>query len=128
MLTDEQIKAAIDDLFDGYQPEHYDCVRIAYEWLDAQKKIKTKSNSWQLCTKHLIERWGGRYVAENDVCIAASIHDGIFGDYPAFNIASKLTFPSKDRLHGIESAGTQPNYDATCDIDSGFYKHFEANQ
>lgn len=127
MLTDEQIKAAIDDLFDGYQPEHYDCVRIAYEWLDAQNLLKRSGLAW-MPLKHLIERWGGRYVSENDVCIAARIHPRVFGTYPKFNLPINLTFPSKERLNDIGQAGTQKNYDAVCDINREYYEHFEANQ
>lgn len=41
MLTDEQIKAAINEMciyFGADEP--YDHIRMAYEWLDAQEKTK----------------------------------------------------------------------------------------
>lgn len=128
MLTDEQIKAAIAELFsDDYQPEHYDCVRIAYEWLDAQYLLHRNGIMWTPL-KGIIERWGGRYVSSKDVCIAASIHPDVFGEYPKFNLPMNLTFPSKGRLSGIKSAGTQTNYDSAYDIKDGVYARFEELQ
>lgn len=125
MLTDEQIKAAIADLFsDGYQPEHYDCVRIAYEWLDAQKKTKTARRQWPY--KHTVEKWGGRYVGVKDIMIAGYMHPSIIGEYP-FNISKRLTLPSSSRLDGIGQARTQ-YYSMTDDYVRDNYKIIEADQ
>jgi len=86
--------------------EHDDCVRIAYEWLDAQ--IKTKGfvkPPYPL--KHIIERLGGRYVSQSDVEVAAELHTEVRGTYPHFNISSRLTLPSDARLANIVEARTQ---------------------
>ncbi|QJP93749.1 hypothetical protein [Pseudomonas fluorescens] len=104
MLTDEQINAAKKttrySTTEKPLHEHNDCIRFAFEWLDAQ--VKTKG-----CTKkphqlkHLIERWAGRYVSTHDVDVAAQMHPDIHGDYPYFNISSKLTNPSFTRISGL---------------------------
>ncbi len=86
--------------------EHNDCIRIAYEWLDAQVKTKERSNK-KHDLKHIIEQWGGRYVSQADVDVAAELHPEIRGKYPYFNISSRLTRPSKSRLEGIGEAFTQ---------------------
>lgn len=83
--------------------EHNDCIRIAYEWIDAQKCIRSKTKSL-FPVKHLIERWAGRYVSTADVIVAANLHPNIFGSYPYFNISSKLTEPSIGRLNNIPEA------------------------
>lgn len=83
--------------------EHPDCIRIAYEWLDAQKKTKGKTTKVNPL-KHLIERWGGRYVSTSDVEVAAMMHPDVKGEYPHFNISARLTEPSKKRLSGIGEA------------------------
>lgn len=83
--------------------EHNDCIRIAYQWLDAQKKIKTPTTiTYPL--KHFIEKWAGRYVSATDVEVAAQMHPDIKGVYPHFNISGRLTEPSKERLTGISEA------------------------
>jgi hypothetical protein len=50
---------------------------------------------------------GGRYVSQSDVEVAAELHPAIKGEYPHFNISSRLTRPSDARLAGIEKAKTQ---------------------
>ena len=86
--------------------EHNDCIRIAYEWLDAQVKTKGASRKPR-ALKHIIEQWGGRYVSTSDVDVAAELHPDIHGKYPFFNISSRLTRPAKRRLSGIGQAFTQ---------------------
>ena len=86
--------------------EHNDCVRIAYEWLDAQVKTNGVSRKPR-ALKHIIEQWGGRYVSTSDVDVAAELHPEIHGKYPFFNISSRLTRPAKRRLTGIGQAFTQ---------------------
>ncbi|WP_245284110.1 GntP family permease [Bradyrhizobium sp. Cp5.3] len=86
--------------------EHDDCVRIAYQWLDAQITTKRKlRRAYPL--KEIIEIWGGRYVASFDVEVAAEMHPRIRGTYPQFNISSRLTLPSDRRLADIAEARTQ---------------------
>lgn len=108
MITKEQIEKAKQEVIlkgSGHH-EHDDCIRIAYEWLDAQKKTKNPRNvSHGL--KYLIERWSGRYVSESDVEIAAHLHPEITGRHPFYNISSRLTEPSVDRLKNIAQAFTQ---------------------
>lgn len=86
--------------------EHDDCIRIAYEWLDAQAKTKNPTKKrWDL--KHIIENWAGRYVSQSDVEVAAHMHHDIIGAYPLYNISSRLTEPSQKRLENISEANTQ---------------------
>jgi len=85
--------------------EHPDCIRIAYEWLDAQ--LKTKNPTYKMISlKHIIEKWGGRYVSRNDVEVAATLL-GLNGSYPRYQISAKLTRPSDNRLKLIKEARTQ---------------------
>lgn len=116
MLSDQDIEKAINKLPKNSDTlhEHPDCVRIAYEWLDAQKKIGSKCNQiYQI--KHLIERWAGRYVSQSDVEVAAYLHPDIKGNYPFYNISSKLTEPRRSRLNNILEAMTQLNYHESHD-------------
>ncbi len=104
MLTDEQIaKAKMEVVLRDAHHEHNDCIRMAYEWLDAQKKTKTKTKAAHPL-KHIIERWCGRYVSQSDVEIAAYLHPQVVGKYPFYNISTRLTEPSARRLVGIGEA------------------------
>lgn len=76
--------------------QHDDCIRIAHEWLAAQTKTKEPVKIARPL-KHLIEDWGGRYVSEQDVEVAAELHK-LRGTYPAFNISRRLVLPSDSRL------------------------------
>jgi len=109
MLTEEQIaqaKAATRYSTGEAHHEHDDCIRIAYEWLDAQNTIISKpTHSYAL--KHLIEKWGGRYVSQSDVDVAAALHPKISGLYPRFNLSAKLVLPDIRRLDGLNEAFTQ---------------------
>ncbi|MBB3315086.1 hypothetical protein FHT77_000928 [Rhizobium sp. BK181] len=89
--------------------ESDDCIRIAYQWLDAQTKIQGATKKSRPL-KHIIEAWGGRYVSQNDVEVAAHMHPDVFGSYPHFNIASRLVEPSATRLDDIAEANTQLGY------------------
>ena len=108
MITKEQIEKAKKEiaLQDDPHHEHDDCIRIAYEWLDAQRKTK-KPSTRSRPLKHLIENWAGRYVSQSDVEIAAHLHPDISGKYSRYNISSRLTEPSMDRLKNIGEALTQ---------------------
>lgn len=83
--------------------EHDDCIRMAYEWLDAQVKTKGRTTKTR-DLKHIIEKWAGRYISTTDVVVAAQIHPNIHGTYPHFNISARLTEPSPVRLVGIGQA------------------------
>lgn len=109
MLTDQMIqlgKSITNYGSLGAHHEHNDCIRMAYEWLDAQLKNPPKKCQRSFQTKHLVEEWCGRYVSIADVLVAAKLHPDIKGDYPCFNISAKLTEPSKQRLIGIGEAFT----------------------
>lgn len=111
-LTDEQIEAAKATArysTSHVLHQHNDCIRIAYEWLDAQRIISgAQTRSYPI--KHLIERWGGRYVSQSDVEVAAHMHPHIKGKYPYFNISNRLTLPDERRLDGIGEANAHDNY------------------
>lgn len=86
--------------------EHDDCIRIAYEWFDAQTKTKgTTKKRWAL--KHIIEKWGGRYVSQSDVEVAATLHPDVIGSYPHYNISARLILPHDARLTNLGEARTQ---------------------
>lgn len=91
MLTDDAIesaKALTKYSTPGYKlHEHNDCIRMAYEWLDAQKKTKSSTKQTNPL-KHIIEKWSGRYVSQSDVEVAAFMHPEIHGTYPYFNISA----------------------------------------
>ncbi|MFZ4288266.1 hypothetical protein [Variovorax sp. HJSM1_2] len=107
MLTDAQIEQAIQSLkLKDALHEHNDCVRIAYAWLDAQVNTQGATRTTRPL-KHLIEKWGGRYVSQSDVEVAAHLHPKIRGKYPHYNISSRLTEPSTERLTGVSEAFTQ---------------------
>ena len=82
--------------------EHNDCIRMAYQWLDAQQLTQgMRIEDW----KHIVERWCGRYISDSDVELAAFMHPKIEGKYPKYNISKRLTLPSSMRLSGIGEAG-----------------------
>lgn len=109
-FTKEQIEAAKkktkysdDDLI---HHEHDDCILIAYEWLDAQDKLKTKTRR-PFNSKHWIESWAGRYVSSSDVEVAATMHPDVKGKPPSYNISGRLIEPSTSRLNHIGEAQAQ---------------------
>ena len=126
MITDEDIERAKQRTkyhLESRHHEHNDCIRIAYEWLDAQKKTKKPAQKANV-SKHLIEKWAGRYVSASDVCVAAELHPEICGVYPFLNISSRLTEPSIERLKGISEAMKHSNYRES--FKSSVYKIHEA--
>ena len=98
MITAEQIEEAKKRTAYAHPGEvhhqHDDCIRIAYEWLDAQTKTKGTTRTAR-ALKHLIEDWGGRYVSQSDVEVAAALHPAIKGRYPYYNISKKSIRPSE---------------------------------
>jgi hypothetical protein len=125
MLSDKAIQVAKNKFSYGDSDplhEHNDCIRIAYQWLDAQVKIKEPYHATRPI-KHLIEKWAGRYVSVSDVEVAASLHPEIAGRCPYFNISVNLTEPSISRLDGVGQAFTQDyrsRHDATVYV---FHEH-----
>ena len=89
--------------------EHDDCIRIAYEWLDAQVKTKHPVQRTR-ALKHIIEKWGGRYISQTDVEVAAWLHHDIIGQYPRYNVSMRMTCPSDRRLESFGEAGKHINY------------------
>lgn len=111
MLTDRQIDVAKRQCkTESKEPnfEHNDCIRMAYEWLDAQKKIGSYTKKTR-ALKHIIERWAGRYVSQSDVEVAAFMHPEINGGYPHFNISAHLVNPNIARLKKIGEAFKHSN-------------------
>ena len=101
MITEEQINNAKLEL--GLKNPDYgddDCIRIAYEWLDAQKKTKHPRHV-EHDIKHLVENWADTYISRFAVALAAYLHPKIKGFYPFYNISSRLTEPSITRLQRI---------------------------
>jgi hypothetical protein len=111
MLTDDEIDAAkVRTAYgDKAHHEHPDCIRMAYEWLDAQPKTKRPIPT-PFALKHIIEAWAGRYVSQTDVEVAAEMHPDIIGRYPYFNISKRMVLPNAGRLDGIDEAGHHPSY------------------
>ncbi|MEE3268671.1 MAG: hypothetical protein VX229_07520 [Pseudomonadota bacterium] len=110
--TDAAIKKAVNHLhtIGAFHPADYysespDSVRIAYQWLDAQRTRKTPAQWAYLPLKHVIECWGGRYVSTHDVITAAFLHPRIKGLYPELNLSRRLVCPDTQRLEGIAEAG-----------------------
>ena len=110
-LSNEQIEAAKKQTNYTDMPfhEHLDCIRIAYQWLDAQILAKKQIQKC-LPLKHIIQGWGGCYVSQTDIDVAAHMHPRIKGEYPHYNIDAQLTVPDRSRLEGIDEAGKHPNY------------------
>jgi len=106
-MTKEQIEIAKVQVASKTLGEHFhdDCIRIVYEWLDAQKKRGTNNRDIR-GIKHLVERWANRYVSRDDVVVAAHMHPDITGEYPHFNISTNLIEPSFERLKNIKEAFT----------------------
>ncbi|MBT2242648.1 hypothetical protein JQK15_03780 [Sphingobium sp. BHU LFT2] len=123
MLTDAEIDAAKKRTNYTDKPfhEHPDCIRLAFEWLDAQRTVKGAGQK-HLALKHVIEKWAGRYVSETDVNVAAELHPRITGKYPNFNLSARLTRPHDRRLKGIGEALTQGYRDR---IQESLYKIVE---
>lgn len=110
MILPTQIREAKSRTIYTAHPHHEDedCIRIAYEWLDAPKKLaRSNSKMGRYALKHIIENWGGRYVSQTDVDVAATLHPEISGSYPRYNISIRLIRPSSERLKNIPAAYTQ---------------------
>lgn len=84
--------------------EHNDCIRIAYEWLDAQKIVKVAKER-DVALNEIITKWGGMPISQADVEVAATLlHPRITGKYPSFNLSVRYMVPNDRRLEGIRKA------------------------
>lgn len=118
-LTDQQISAAKTAL-KLHEPrhEHNDCIRMAYEWLDAQTKMKRKrSDDW----KHLVEHWCGHHITCDDITVAAHLHPAIQQDGDRLNLSSIKILPRFARLDGIGEANSN-NSSMSEDRKAGYRK------
>lgn len=111
MLTNAEIETAKRRTIYRFVPhhEHPDCIRLAYEWLDAQTKLNGAPKTWRPI-KQIIERWAGRYVDQTDVEVAATLHAEIRGKYPNYGISMRLIRPNERRFDGIGEALIQLRY------------------
>lgn len=111
MLSDAQIEEAIAQAPEQLDsnPISHEGLRVAFEWLDAQSTIKTPSKKSRPL-KHIIKKWGGCYVSQTDVELAAWLHPAQEGTYSKFNIASKLTRPSAQRLEKLGRMDAEKNW------------------
>lgn len=107
MLTDEQIKAAIDEMgiyFGANEP--YDHIRMAYEWLDAQEKtdklIPLSRSFGDDLPRYMCQDWCGWFMCENTFDIAAYLHPEIKGKHPRFNISDQFILPKLERIEGLK--------------------------
>ena len=110
MMTDKQIADAKVGFKYSYNievfHEHNDCIRLAYEWLDAQN-VRKHISQQPRSLKQFVEKWAGRYVSDADVQIAASLNLRIRRRRGDFNVASRLILPSDQRLTHIGEAFAQ---------------------
>jgi len=125
MLTDQQIDNAKKETIYPFAPhnQHNDCIRICYEWLDAQVKTKnaqTFIHDW----KFLIRPWAKRYVSKTDIMVAALLHPDVFGKFPYYNISKRYTEPSIGRLYEIPEAFKHMDYEIRTN-DRNCYKFYE---
>lgn len=101
LSTEEIARAKQQANLQSPRHEHDDCIRMAYEWLDAQKTTPTRrADDW----KHIVEYWCGRYITDDDVKIAALLHPRVEPDGNRLNISRRLVLPSFERLIGITGA------------------------
>jgi hypothetical protein len=101
-ITDEQIEAAKRTTEYSVEPQHRhnDCIRVAYQWLDAQRIIKNPTGK-NRALKHIIEKWAGFHISISDVEVAARLHPDIHGTHPYYNIHGNLVHPAGCRLVGL---------------------------
>ena len=97
-------------------------VLMAYQWFDAQNKIKNE-NKKLFDYKHTIEQWCGSYISTSDVEVAATLHPDVFGSYGSYNISSRLVKPNDSRLLDIPEAFMHKYYRDL--FDESLYPLFE---
>lgn len=110
-FTIQELDEAIQAVDFGIHPPFdkkrhpYEQILIAYEWLDAQPKIKgPQDRSFNL--KNIIAEWGKCYLVEGAVIVAAHLHPQISGTYPYYNLGLRLILPKVERISDIPEAFT----------------------
>lgn len=112
--TDQEIdiaKLSTPYFSDEPRHEHNDCIRIAYLWLDHQKKTK-RTTYTAGAIKHDVERWAQRYISTSDLLVAAHMHPDIIVNTAGYtlNITRKYVTPPISLLNNIPEAFKHPNY------------------
>lgn len=102
------------------QTENGDGVKIAYQWLMAQKKIATQNNHQQI--KSLIRSWSGCFITDDDIAIAGHLL-GVGSAIQNLSISTKYTLPKQERLDSISSKHKHPGY--LDDFDKKYYSSVE---
>jgi len=129
-LYDDEIERAKSEHFYGSLPpfhEHNDCIRAAYEWLDAQVPftVTSRRNVTFRPLKHIIERWFGRYITRTDVEIAASMHPSIRFSYDdGYNLGEHLILPSPARVRHLSMFLAHDKHTGDC-CDTLVYRYTE---
>ncbi len=106
-FTDSEIDRAIGYVFGSVvyrtRPvDHFDEVRVAYAWLNAQNIIGRIN-----CTvpRVMIENWGGRKISNFAIEVAIHLHPYLKLDVRCrTNISREFREPHKIRLQGIATA------------------------
>jgi hypothetical protein len=99
MISSNEIERTIESAQINFGTEMPDenSIRAAYEWIDAQTKTKHLTNK-NLGIRPFIKVWAGRHISELEVMVAGLLHPEIIGERVRFNISSRLTLPSTERL------------------------------
>lgn len=82
--------------------ESFDCIRIAYEFIDAQRASGKKRKFSSI--KNHVEKWAGRYISAADFDIAIQFHPEFHGENGFYNIELPLVMPDLNRLREIREA------------------------
>jgi hypothetical protein len=114
MITTQQVQDAMECAPRALagNPTSEKGIRIAYEWLDAQRKTKSQSHGLAKA-KGIIEVWSASYVSVTDVEIAESLHPDVTLAGSYLNLSKRLTRPNIRRLEGIVDLETSPTIGAT---------------
>lgn len=106
MTTIKQQQQAKEHLHRNTPGNVDDRIRIAYEWLDAQRKLD-RSISQRTDLQKLISTWGGKRIDIEDIDRAAHLHDKITGQYAKYNINYRFILPAAERLRVLVQADRQ---------------------
>ena len=80
-----------------------DRVKICYQWIDAQKPLKSEGIDI-FGLKGYIENWAGYYIQPIHIKIAIQLHPEIKQINQSYNISPRLIEPSINRLNSISNA------------------------
>ena len=96
-------------------PRDIECVEVAYQFLDAQKKCVLKKQS-HYALKGMVERWSRRYISRLDVEMAIRLHPELRGNASSCNISSNFVMPSMNRLSRVENVPIDLSYRSLLSI------------